>query len=294
MPNASRWLRAIALLVAATALPYRALADQSAEAPPTLEIGLAPYISTRPLLTLFQPLAVHLQKRLGREVLLVTAPTLREFDQRALKGAYEFAMLSPQAGRLAQKEAGYVPLLRVADDLFGVLLVPASSKAAAPRDLAGRRIALPDRLTSTAQLGREMLVAEGLDGDRILYPPGFQDSILLSLLRGEIDAMVMNGSAFHQMAPATKARVRVVMETRRISHVIFLARGDVSGEAQRSMRAAIVEFFEATPEGARFARQTGLTGVRAPTDAELRALDPYAQEHRRLLNETPGTNASTP
>ena len=104
----------------------------------------------------------------------------------------------------------------------------------------------------------------------------------------------MNGSAFHQMAPETKAKVRVVTETRRISHVIFLARGGVSAAAQRSMRAAIVEFFEATPEGERFASQTGLTGVRTPTDAELHALDPYAQEHRRLLNEMPGTKSSTP
>lgn len=294
MPKAPRWLRPVTLAMLATALPSLALADPSAEGPAPLEIGLAPYISTRPLLTMFQPLAAHLQKRLGREVLLVTAPSLREFDQRALKGGYEFAMLSPQASRLAQKDAGYVPLLRVSDDLFGVLLVPAASKATAPRDLAGLRIALPDRFTTTSLLGRELLVAEGLDGDNVVHPPGFQDSILLSLLRGEIDAMVMNGSAFHQMAPETKAKVRVLTETRRISHVMFLARSDVSAEAQRSMRTAIVEFFEATPEGTRFAKQTGLTGVRVPTDAELKALDPYALEHRRLLNETPAARSSNP
>lgn len=278
----------------ATALPCGAGTDQSPETPGPLEFGLAPYISTRPLLAMFQPLATHLQKRLGREVLPVTAPTLREFDQRALKGGYEFAMLSPQAARLAQKEAGYLPLLRVSDDLFGVLIVPTASKAMSVRDLAGLKTALPDRFTTTAQLGEELLAAEGLGGDHVVHPPGFQDSILLSMLRGEIDAMVMNGSAFHQMAPETRAKVRVLTETRHISHVIFLARGDVSAEAQRNMRAAIVEFFEATPEGARFAKQTGLTGVRVPTDAELKALDPYAQEHRRLLNEASGGKSSSP
>lgn len=275
-------------------MPVGASADQSSEAPAPLEFALAPYISTRPLLALFQPLATHLQKRLGREVLLVTAPSLREFDLRALKGGYEFAMLSPQAARLAQKEAGYVPLLRVADDLFGVLIVPAASKATSVRDLAGSKIALPDRFTTTAQLGRELLASEGFGGDSIVHPPGFQDSILLSMLRGEIDAMVMNGSAFHQMAPETRAKVRVVTETRHISHVIFLARGDVSAEAQRSMRAAIAEFFDTAPEGARFSKQSGITGVRVPTDTEMKSLDPYAQEHRRLLNEIPGAKSSTP
>lgn len=33
---------------------------------------------------------------------------------------------------------------------------------------------------------------------------------------------------------------------------------------------------------------------RTPADAELKALDPYAQKHRRLLNETSGTKPSSP
>lgn len=67
MPSAPRWLRAATLALLAAAPPSRAPADQSPEAPVPLEVGLAPYIGTRPLLTLFQPLATHLQKRLGRE-----------------------------------------------------------------------------------------------------------------------------------------------------------------------------------------------------------------------------------
>lgn len=280
-----RTLAGIALLAVALTAGTAPASAQQDTAP--LEFALAPYISTRPLLTMFQPLAAHLQKRLGREVLPVTAPTLREFDLRALKGTYELAMMSPQGARLAQKDAGYVPLLRVTDDLFGVVVVPRDSAFQNLRDLAGHPIALPDRFTTTAQLGEELLASAGLSGNNILHPAGFQDSILLSMLRGEVEAMVMNGSAFHQMAPETKARVRVLAETRRISHVMFLARGDMAPNLQRTIRAAIVEFFEATPEGRQFSRQTGLTGVRPPMDSELKALDPYALEHRRLLGETP-------
>jgi phosphonate transport system substrate-binding protein len=277
-------VRSVLLALAAWTAIAPAAAEQGV-AP--LEFALAPYISTRPLLTMFQPLAAHLLKRLGREVLLVTAPTLREFDLRALKGTYELAMLSPQAARLAQTEAGYVPLLRVTDDLCGVLLVPKDSVFQSPRDLAGRRIALPDRYTTTAQLGTELLSAAGLNGEGIVHPPGFQDSILLSMLRGDVDAMVMNSSAFYQTAPETKAMVRILAETRRVSHVMFLARGDMAAETQRTIRLAITEFFEATAEGKQFSQQTGLTGVRPPAEAELKALDPYALEHRRLLGETP-------
>jgi phosphonate transport system substrate-binding protein len=282
-------IRALCVLLVLVLSTEFAAASAQREGAAPLEFALAPYISTRPLLTMFQPLATHLGKRLGREVLLVTAPSLREFDLRALKGTYELAMMSPQSAVLAQKDAGYVPLLRVSDDLFGVVIVPKDSAFRGVRDLAGHRIALPDRFTATAQLGKELLDAEDLGGDNIVHPVGFQDSILLSMLRGEIEAMVMNGSAFHQMTPETRARVRVLAETRRISHVMFLVRGDTSADAQRAIRSGIVEFFEATAEGRQFAIQTGLTGVRAPTDAELKALEPYAQEHRRLLGETAGS-----
>jgi phosphonate transport system substrate-binding protein len=256
---------------------------RAAEAP--LELALAPYISTRALLTLFQPLSSHLERHLSRPVLPVTAPSLREFDQRLLSGAYDLAMASPQAARLAQLDAGYAPLLRVTNDMYGLVLVQRDSGVRAMRDLAGARIALPDRFTTAAALGQELLRSEGLDGASVLHPPGFQDSILLSLVRGEFDAMVMNGSAFHQTGAKMKGEVRILGETRRISHVMFVARRDMPAATRQAVQEGIAEFWGATPEGKRFRAQSGLEGVRPPTDAELRALDGIAGAHRRLLQE---------
>jgi phosphonate transport system substrate-binding protein len=256
---------------------------RAAEGP--LELALAPYISTRALLTLFQPLASHLERHLSRPVLLVTAPSLREFDQRLLAGAYELAMASPQAARLAQLDAGYTPLLRVTNDMYGVLLVPRQSAVWSLRELARARIALPDRFTTTSALAQELLRTEGLEGASVLHPPGFQDSILLSLVRGDFEAMVMNGSAFFQANAQTKGQVRILGETRRISHVMFLARRDVPAAARQAVREGIAEFWGATQEGERFRAQSGLDGVRPPTETELRALDGIAGMHRRLLQE---------
>lgn len=276
--NRRRTLASALSALACAALPRVRAADGP------LELALAPYISTRALLTLFQPLASHLERHLSRPVLLVTAPSLREFDQRLLSGVYELAMASPQAARLAQLDAGYAPLLRVTNDMYGVVLVPRRSGASSLRELAGARIALPDRYTTASALGHELLRSEGLDGASIVHPPGFQDSILLSLVRGEFEAMVMNGSAFFQASPQMKDQVRVLAETRRISHVMFVARRDVTAPTRQEMREGIAEFWEAA-EGERFRAQSGLEGVRPPTEAELKALDGVAATHRRLLQE---------
>jgi phosphonate transport system substrate-binding protein len=251
---------------------------------PPLEFGLAPYIGVRPLMALFDPMAAFLERHLKRPVLLVTAPSLREFDARALAGRYELAMLAPQAARLAQREAGYVPLLRVSDDLYGVFLVPEESPLHSLKGLGRAPIAFPDRFTATAHLGRETVAALGLAPERIVYPPGFQDSLLVSLRLGSHEVVLMNGSAFHQMKPEQKEGVRVLGETRRIAHVMFLAHPGLPPAQQALIRDAI-EAFWASPEGQRFSVQSGLSGVRPLTESELRALDPLAREHKRLLDE---------
>ena len=280
------------LRVAASGVGAVVLLMVMLQSPPThatdedpLEFALAPYISVRPLMAMFQPLASYLQERLKRPVLLVTAPSMREFDERILARGYELAMAAPQTARLAQKEAGYVPLLRMSNDLYGVFLVPVGSSARSLKDMAGESIAFPDRFTATAHLGKEALHGVGLDTSKIVYPPGFQDSLLTSLVRGEMPILLMNNSAFFQMREEQKIGVRVLGETRHIPHVIFLARSDMSTQRQSDVRIAISEFMEQTTEGKKFIAQTGLMGVRPPTDAELRSLDSLAQEHKRLLEE---------
>jgi len=250
-----------------------------------LEFALAPYISVRPLMAMFQPLASYLQERLKRPVLLVTAPSLREFDERVLARSYELDMTAPQTARLAQKEGAYVPLLRMSNDLYGLFLVPVGSSAHSLKDMIGESIAFPDRFTATAHLGKEALHGLGMDASKIVYPPGFQDSLLTSLVRGEMPILLMNSSAFYQMREEQKIGVRVLGETRHIPHVMFLARSDMSAQRQSDVRTAIGEFMEQTAEGKKFIAQTGLTGVRPPTDVELRSLDSLAQEHKHLLEE---------
>lgn len=260
------------------------LAGQAPAQEPPLEFGLAPYISVRPLLALFQPMAIFLEGRLERPVLLVTAPSLREFDERVLAGSYELAMVAPQTARLAQKEAGYVPLLRVSDDLYGVFLVPESSPLTSMKELSKATIAFPDPFTETAHLGREVVATLGLNPAQIAYPPGFQDSLLISLRRGEYEVALMNASAFHQMKPEEKEGVRVLGETHRISHVMFVAHPEMPGARQAAIRAALEEFMT-SPLGRQFSAQSGLSGVRPLNEGEMKKLDALAQEHKRLLDE---------
>lgn len=251
----------------------------------TLEFGLPPYISTRTLMALFKPLAVHLEQRLKQPVMLVTAPNITQFDDRLLESQYDIAIASPHTVRRVQRDQTYEPLLRFTVDLYGVLLVRADSPYQSPRDLAGLAIAFPPKSTATYLLGKELLVRHGLDTAKLIDSQGFQDTLFMGLLRGEYPSALVNPFVLNSASPADRGKVRQIGQTRQVPHMMLMARTTMARSERDSITAAVIDFMQKTPEGAQFLLDTGLGGVRPPSDAELRSLDTLAAEHKKLRDQ---------
>ena len=79
----------------------------------TIEIGILPTLSTRTILATYQPLREYVEEKLGQPVTLVTAADYRTFLDRTQRGEYRFVVTAPHYARLAQSEAGYVPMVRL-------------------------------------------------------------------------------------------------------------------------------------------------------------------------------------
>lgn len=251
----------------------------------TLEFGLPPYISTRTLMALFKPLANFLEQRLKQPVMMVTAPNTTQFDDRLLQNQYDIAIVSPHMVRLTQRDQTYEPLLRFTADLYGILLVRADSPYHSLRDLAGQPIAFPPRSTTTYLLGRELLERHGLASARLIDSQGFQDTLILGLLRGDFPSALVNTFALSRASAADRGLVRQIAQTRRMPHMMFVARASMARADREIVLSAITDFMEKTPEGAQFLAETGLGGVRTPSEFELRHLDTLAAEHRKLWEE---------
>lgn len=274
-PALIRWLAIAAAL----------LCVPPARAAEPIEFGLPPYISTRTLMALFKPLASHLEQRMKRPVMLVTAPSVTQFDDRLLDSQYDIAIASPHTVRLAQRDQTYEPLLRFTVDLYGVLLVRADSPYHSPRDLAGQSIAFPPRSTATYLLGKELLERHGVEAPKLIDSQGFQDTLFMGLLRGDFPSALVNPFVLNSASAADRALVRQIAQTRRVPHMMLVARTTLSRTEREAIAAAIAEFMDKTPEGAQFLHDTGLGGVRPPSEAELRTLDTLAAEQKRLWEE---------
>lgn len=270
------------LLLCLPAFP--AQAQTPATAP--LEIGVFPYLSTRTLLTTWQPLQTFLESRLGRPVLVVTAPDMRTFVERTLTGTYPLVVTAPHFARLAQLEAGYQPLLRAQRDLAAVFIVEAGGPVRSLADLRGRQVATPDGLAIVTQLAVNLLREHGLSPGRdvVLREMPSHNSAALAVRQGAVAAAAISYTAFLQLPPDQRAGLTMLARSDVVPHVMILARRDMgAGETERFARL-IREFVEQTPEGREFIDRLGYLGLRPPTDAELKSLDAYLPALRAALS----------
>ncbi|MEO1767741.1 phosphate/phosphite/phosphonate ABC transporter substrate-binding protein [Thiobacter aerophilum] len=254
-------------------------------APAALELGVFPYLSTRALLNTYEPLQRFLENRLGRPVLVVTAPDMRTFVERTLTGAYPLVVTAPHFARLAQVDAGYRPLLRPQRDLAAVFIVPHGGPVRSLADLRGKILATPDSLAIVTQQAINMLREQGLEPGRdvILRQMPSHNSSALAVREGAVDAAVLSNTAFLQLPLEQREGLALLARGRSLPHVMILARSDLGAAEAARFARLIQEFVEQTAEGRQFIDKLGYLGLRPPTEAELKSLDPYLPELRAAL-----------
>ncbi|MHB1591203.1 MAG: phosphate/phosphite/phosphonate ABC transporter substrate-binding protein [Sulfuricella sp.] len=280
MKRASRLLFWFAALFAL--LPMRLAAE-----PQALEIAIFPYLSTRTLLTRYQPLQTYLEKKLQRPVLLVTAPDFRTFVERTQRGEYRYVLTAPHFARLAQKEAGYQPMLMAKENLVAIAVVEKNSPLRNVAELRGKTVAVPDPLAIVSMLGAQLLRANGLvpGKDVTLRPALSHNSAVFSVLRGDSAAAFTELATLKQMPEEIKNGVRILATIAEFSNLMYLANPKVPAGEVAQMTAILLEFAEKTPQGRKLYGETlGHQGLVAPSPKELQRLDPFVSELKALLD----------
>ena len=253
----------------------------------TLEIGIHPYLSARTVLTTYQPLQQYLQARLQRPVLFITAPDFRTFVERTQRGEYRFVLTAPHFARLAQQQAGYLPMLRTKRDLQGILVVNQDSPLHHVSELRGKTVTTPDGLAIISMLGAQLLRTSGLkpDKDVTLRATPSHDTAVLSLQKGDSAAAIISITALQQMPQELKMNVRTLATSSAVPHIMFLAHPKTPRREIADMTRLLLEFAENTPEGKQFMGDTGYLGLRPPTTKEMKSLDPYVNDLKTLLRK---------
>lgn len=268
----------------ATALA--SLAVNAAAAPPApIEMGILPTLSARTILNTYRPLREYLEEHLGQPVLLVTAPDYRTFVARTQNGAYRYVITAPHFARLAQREAGYQPLVRVERQLDALLVADREHGINAVEQLRGRRVTTPDPLAIISMLGSELLKEHGLQAGRdvLLQPMPSFNSAVIALTNGESAAAVTAATALKQMPEETRSRLVTLAKSKTVPHVIYLAAPNVPGTEVERVRELLRTFATDPTRGRPFFERTGFGGLDPIDEEQLRTLDPYVADLKQAL-----------
>ncbi len=235
-----------------------------------LVFGFVPALSARYLVSRFQPLADYLGDSLGIEVRLETAPSFRDFLNRAIgQRRYDIMFAAGNLYHQARQEAQYRAILRVGKLPVRALVVSLKSSGIGDlAGLAGRRVATLERLALSDVLGRYLLNKAGLRPGRDLsmqVTPN-QNAALLSVLQGSADAAIIIEPAYTRASALIKGKLRVLSRSREFPHhPISVAPWVGAALAEKVAKALLA--LAATPSGRAMVRRTGWPGfVRAKPD----------------------------
>ncbi len=266
-------------------LALSAAAPAGAQQIQPLEIGLVPNLTTRMLLTAFEPMRAYLELQLRQPVRLSTAPNFKAFYARTQQGDFDLVVTPPHFAWLAHREAGYTPLLTYVEQLNGLLVVALDSPIQNVAGLRNKRLGIVDPLAIVSLRGLRVLQEQGLRPGQEFFVQTIapHNAAAVAVAQGELDAAIIGSGPYRIMAEETRSRLRVLREVGAVPNAVYLAHGRLPPARQRALQMHLQAFATTTTAGQKFMTQYGYGGFKPISAGELRSMEDYADQVKRLL-----------
>lgn len=189
------------------------LAPAHAQSPAKYSFWVVPQLSATELTKDWGPLLQRLSADTGVELELKLAPSIPRFEQEFLKGTADFAYMNPYHAVMARAAQGYVPLVRDAKPLFGILLTRKDGPFQTLKDLQGKVVAFPAPNAFGASLYMRALLAEH---EGIQIEPRYlktHSNVYRHVLRNEVAAGGTVSAAFNDELPEVRNPLHVIFQT---------------------------------------------------------------------------------
>lgn len=267
----------LGLLLAAVAVPRAAFA-----APPPLQIGVMPYLSTDRLIAGHQSLRHFLEVAFGRPAALSTAPDFPRFQERTLAGEYDFIITGPPLAWAAYRAGVAVPIATSVRPLRISVVVAPNSPVKTLADLRGKTIGVLPPPSFAPAILADMFRAHGLKLGTDVAPryESTPYNSVLAVTLGELDAAAYPNVSLPSLPAELLSRIRNVEVSADFPSVMFCARLSSALPPPEAMQADLFRFVRETPEGALFLREFGHEGLVAPNLQALKILDRLLPENR--------------
>jgi len=270
--------RLIGLALAAVLAPRLAFSSP----PPTLRIGLMPYLPTDRLIATHQGLRRFFESSFGRPAALTVGPDAARFLQRTLAGEYDLILSGPPAAWAGYRTGVTVPIAVSTRPLIFYVVVRKDSPIQSLADLRGKTVGSRPPETFAPRVFAEMLRPHGLKAgvDVNLRFDNVPYNYLMSLKHGKLDAAIYPSISLPSLPADLLAGLRNIAVSPAFPSIMFSARRAPELPSPEALQAALLRFVRETPEGAQYLRDLDLEDLRPPDLKALKFLDRYIDHAR--------------
>ncbi|MGV8933770.1 MAG: phosphate/phosphite/phosphonate ABC transporter substrate-binding protein [Gallionellaceae bacterium] len=254
-----------------------------------LEVGIIPYLSPRVLIKSYEPMRLYLENTLGRPVKIYTATNFKQFLLRAQHGDYDLVLAAAHFARILELDQKYIPVARF-ETLSHTLIVTAkNSPLKTVEDLQNQVIAAPDLLSLSSIVAFHYLQDAGLKlgSDFIIQEVPTFISAILSVQKGEAAAAITATGIIGQMPKKLRDSVTTIIDAGESLRIVILVHPRLEKNTSVLIKQALLKMSRDPVLGEQILNNTHAGDIIAVTADDMKTLDRYLPETRRLLAKTP-------
>lgn len=233
------------LLVTITIFVCSFTSYSQAEEKSSYLFGVFPHVPKSKLYDMYAPVARDFKKQLKKSVSVHTKSSYYEFEIALSAELYDIALIQPFNYPDAYDKYNYLPVARRSDQLSAVVIVKKNSPYRTLTDLKGKLIASTAKTAAVSRLIESEILGAGYDLERDfrrIYKNN-HFSCIQSVLIEIADACSTSHRALdHYYQVKLKDKFRIVHETRKIPHVLYVVHRRVPDVDREKLKNTILNW----------------------------------------------------
>ncbi len=247
-----------------------------------LIFGVLPYLSTSQMMAQLTPLAKRIERALGREVVMISAPDFISFVDRTSKGEYDLVLTAPHMARLAQIQDGWQPVVQSGQKLAAVFLVRRESPFLAMADLRGTTMAIGNRHSMTYFLTAKTLADNGItvDEDIEIVECSTFSNVPQSVFLGEVDVgatPVFLWDTWQYVNAAQHDQLRELFRTKPAAPNFFIMASPKTDTMTIRLLFDSLSSYQDNRAGREFFQTSQIISFLPVDESAMKDIDPYLQ-----------------
>ncbi len=181
-------------------------------------IGVVPQFDSKKTFSIWSPIAKELLKQTGNTYKIVPSKNIPAFETEFSAGKFDFAYMNPFHMLLANRDQGYVPVVRDnGRSLKGILVVKKNDPIKNVKGLEGKKVAFPspNALGASLLMRTELKKIHGVNITPVYVKT--HNAVYFNVNYSLASAGGGVGRTFNAQQPAVKDNLRILYTTQKVS-----------------------------------------------------------------------------